>query len=119
MFGKKKALPAYAQRSLSCSFCNKSQHQVKKLIAGPKVYICDECVDICLDVISKDRKDAHDTDRQDPSWPPAALASCALCCLPTSEREGLVVRERGVLCPGCVGEIQAAVTERQEDAAND
>ncbi|MDH3785972.1 MAG: hypothetical protein OEV00_11675, partial [Acidobacteriota bacterium] len=33
---------------LKCSFCNKSQRDVRKLIAGPTVYICDECVDICL-----------------------------------------------------------------------
>jgi len=40
---------------LRCSFCNKSQRDVKKLIAGPTVYICDECVDICLDIIAEDR----------------------------------------------------------------
>src|SRR5450631_831765 len=40
---------------LRCSFCNKSQLDVKKLIAGPTVYICDECVDICLDIIAEDR----------------------------------------------------------------
>ena len=39
----------------SCSFCNKSQREVKKLIAGPTVFICDECVDICLDIIAEDR----------------------------------------------------------------
>ncbi|MEM6794727.1 MAG: ATP-dependent Clp protease ATP-binding subunit ClpX [Acidobacteriota bacterium] len=41
--------------SLRCSFCNKSQREVKKLIAGPAVFICDECVDICLDIIAEDR----------------------------------------------------------------
>ena len=40
---------------LRCSFCNKNQRDVKKLIAGPTVYICDECVDICLDIIAEDR----------------------------------------------------------------
>ena len=40
---------------LRCSFCNKSQRDVKKLIAGPTFYICDECVDICLDIIAEDR----------------------------------------------------------------
>src|SRR5450755_3768546 len=40
---------------LRCSFCNKSQRDVKQLIAGPTVYICDECVDICLDIIAEDR----------------------------------------------------------------
>ena len=40
---------------LRCSFCNKNQRDVKKLIAGPTVYICDECVDICLDIIAEER----------------------------------------------------------------
>jgi hypothetical protein len=42
--------------TLRCSFCNKSQRDVKKLIAGPRVYICDECVDICLTIIKEDRQ---------------------------------------------------------------
>src|SRR5213075_1560764 len=46
---------------LRCSFCNKSQRDVKKLIAGPTVYICDECVDICLDINAEDRKDEPGT----------------------------------------------------------
>jgi ATP-dependent Clp protease ATP-binding subunit ClpX len=41
---------------LKCSFCNKSQKDVRKLIAGPTVYICDECVDICLDIIAEERE---------------------------------------------------------------
>ncbi len=41
--------------TLRCSFCNKSQREVEKLIAGPTVFICDECVDICLDIIAEDR----------------------------------------------------------------
>ena len=36
---------------LYCSFCGKSQHEVRKLIAGPSVFICDECVDLCNDII--------------------------------------------------------------------
>ncbi|HNX50585.1 MAG TPA: ATP-dependent Clp protease ATP-binding subunit ClpX, partial [Thermoanaerobaculaceae bacterium] len=40
---------------MRCSFCNKTQREVRKLIAGPNVYICDECVDICLDIIAEDR----------------------------------------------------------------
>ncbi|HBE09191.1 MAG TPA: ATP-dependent Clp protease ATP-binding subunit ClpX, partial [Lachnospiraceae bacterium] len=39
---------------LRCSFCNKSQDQVKRLIAGPNVYICDECVSICQDIIDEE-----------------------------------------------------------------
>ena len=43
---------------LYCSFCGKSQHEVRKLIAGPSVFICDECVDLCNDIISEEVEDA-------------------------------------------------------------
>jgi ATP-dependent Clp protease ATP-binding subunit ClpX len=39
---------------LYCSFCGKSQHEVRKLIAGPSVYICDECVELCNDIIREE-----------------------------------------------------------------
>ena len=42
---------------LYCSFCGKSQHEVRKLIAGPSVFICDECVDLCNDIISEEIQD--------------------------------------------------------------
>lgn len=38
-----------------CSFCGKSQHEVKSLIAGPMVFICDECVELCRDIVGADR----------------------------------------------------------------
>ena len=42
--------------TLFCSFCGKSQHEVKKLIAGPTVFICDECVELCMDIIKEEHK---------------------------------------------------------------
>ena len=42
--------------TLFCSFCGKSQHEVKKLIAGPTVFICDECVELCMDIIKEEYK---------------------------------------------------------------
>ena len=44
------------KNDLYCSFCGKSQHEVKKLIAGPTVFICDECVELCMDIIKEDNK---------------------------------------------------------------
>ena len=44
--------------SLFCSFCGKSQKEVKKLIAGPTVFVCDECVELCMDIIKEDSKNA-------------------------------------------------------------
>ena len=48
---------------LRCSFCNKNQRDVKKLIAGPTVYICDECVDICLDIIAEEKDTSESKSR--------------------------------------------------------
>ena len=42
---------------LYCSFCGKSQHEVRKLIAGPTVFICDECVELCMDIIKEENKE--------------------------------------------------------------
>ena len=47
---------------LSCSFCGKSQREVKKLIAGPTVYICDECIGLCNDIIAEDGGEAGESD---------------------------------------------------------
>ncbi len=47
-----------------CSFCGKSQHEVRKLIAGPSVYVCDECVALCNDIINEEV-------REDKTTPPA------------------------------------------------
>ena len=46
------------KNTLYCSFCGKSQHEVRKLIAGPTVFICDECVELCMDIIREETKSA-------------------------------------------------------------
>ena len=47
--------------NLSCSFCGKSQREVKKLIAGPTVYICDECIELCNDIIAEEYGEEEST----------------------------------------------------------
>ena len=51
-----KAAGGDAKSTLYCSFCGKSQHEVRKLIAGPTVFICDECVELCMDIIREEHK---------------------------------------------------------------
>ena len=48
------------EKSLFCSFCGKNQHEVKKLIAGPSVFVCDECIDLCNDIIKEESKELND-----------------------------------------------------------
>ena len=50
---------------LYCSFCGKSQHEVRKLIAGPSVFICDECVDLCNDIIREEVQESSGDGQQD------------------------------------------------------
>jgi len=50
---------------LKCSFCGKSQNQVKKLIAGPGVYVCNECVDLCNEIIDEELKEEREVDFKD------------------------------------------------------
>ena len=45
------------EKLLYCSFCGKSQHEVRKLIAGPSVFVCDECVDLCNDIIREETQE--------------------------------------------------------------
>ncbi len=63
------ATKAEGEKLLYCSFCGKSQHEVKKLIAGPSVFICDECVDLCNDIIKEEVQSLSDIKTTDKSLP--------------------------------------------------
>ena len=59
---------------LYCSFCGKSQHEIRKLIAGPTVFICDECVELCMDIIKEESKDTF-VKHQDGLPPPKEICA--------------------------------------------
>ena len=61
-----------SEKTLYCSFCGKSQHEVKKLIAGPSVFICDECIDLCNDIV-RDELSTTETQRESGSDLPTPL----------------------------------------------
>lgn len=103
-----------------CSFCNKSQRDVRRLIAGPNVYICDECVDICLDILAEERKDRREASASKEaegqrSWARSNASFCALCRLPVTVAEAIVVEGRGLICKGCRGEIEAAIAREKAE----
>ncbi|HEX5661996.1 MAG TPA: ClpX C4-type zinc finger protein, partial [Xanthomonadaceae bacterium] len=52
-----------SNKILYCSFCGKSQHEVRKLIAGPSVFICDECVELCNDIIREELEEKSQSAR--------------------------------------------------------
>ena len=124
MFGKKKqSTPSDTPPGpiLNCSFCNKSQRHVKKMIAGPDVQICNECVDICLDILNHAIKEdgiysgvQGRVDRVERAWPtPGSILFCALCGLPSPIEHSVTVPERGVICAGCAVAVAAAVAARE------
>ena len=99
---------------LRCSFCNKRKDQVEKLIAGPQVFICGECVEVCNDIIADDERVAKSRGSgpaervDDPvKWP--HMIECALCRIPIATDEGVVITgNRGILCPNCMNAVEAA-----------
>lgn len=108
------------EQELRCSFCNKSQHEVRKLIAGPSVAICDECIDVCYDIIADDARTAELGNASQDTTPAETVASsrsfqivCALCGLPVVIDEALGIEERGFLCAGCADAVEAAIATRR------
>src|SRR5207247_7496667 len=97
-------------KRLYCSFSDKSQDQARKLIAGPKAVICDECVEICVDIISDDRtpeRASTDAGKLPPVASPMLTARCSLCRMPAVVDELVAVIGRGAVCRPCVWAIQA------------
>jgi len=100
---------------LACSFCGKTSEQVRRLIAGPRVYICDECVDLCNEIIEREVERESGAGR-----PPAAaavavnlLATCVLCRLPKPNDELVGIPDRGFICAVCAQLVRDAF-ETQE-----
>ena len=101
------------RENLRCSFCDKAQHDVCKLIAGPDVYICDECVRVCMDIMEQDRP-VTEMSVQDTSPTGALPISCSLCGMLTPPDVALLVENKGILCPVCIQEVRAAIAEKDE-----
>jgi ATP-dependent protease Clp ATPase subunit len=99
------------RRVLRCSFCNKRQHDVPRLIAGPRVFICDECVAVCNDIIADDKRFVAGSRALRPEEPitwPGGI-QCALCHVAIRTDEGVVIGgNRGTLCLECVKAVVVA-----------
>src|SRR6185295_6903753 len=107
--------------SLRCSFCHKDQASVRKLIAGPNnVCICDECIKVCVDIVNDDpyvRKGGERVappPRLEPYTEWTSRVKCALCGMPIPPEHAIFIPERGPLCVGCVGEIDAALAREPD-----
>jgi hypothetical protein len=102
---------------LYCSFCKKASADVAKLIAGPGVQICDECVEVCVEIIAGDaNRLSPSPDTVEPRRAQAMRAAlpqnttaCSLCGKPALSNEVLSIPERGVLCGDCADAIEDAL----------
>ena len=119
MFGRKRSKHVGPEEDLRCSFCKKHHQDVKKLIAGPDVFICDECVAVCTNIIADDERfpsqpteaesDASDPGARQTSPPPLLPLPCALCGTGYASSLLLPVPDLGPVCPGCVARIEEAI----------
>ena len=104
-----------AKPTLICSFCGKDQDQARKLIAGPSVYICDECVDLCNDILGGECE-RETPAGQSPQQPTIfdLDSRCVLCHLPKPSEDLLAVPDRGFICTVCLDAVKNAAEEREE-----
>ena len=96
----KRTVGAQPKEILRCSFCNKDQDAVTKLIAGPTVFICDECVEVCNDIIADDNKAA------------SVAHGCALCGGP-SDWHGVISGHH--VCRDCARKGAQALVDRPRE----
>ncbi len=85
---------------LRCSFCNKTQREVRMLIAGPTSYICDGCVSICVGIVAKGQEERS----ADPTAVP-----CLVCSQVTALRDTVRVGTKGVMCTNCMDLAEEAL----------
>jgi hypothetical protein len=109
LWRKERREESTAQPVLRCSFCNKSQHHVRKLITGPMVNICAECVDICVDILEEDESEGVTFDAS--AGDSASAISCGLCHRVTPLEKAVAIPERGWVCLACC----EAVRESRHD----
>lgn len=104
-------------QNLRCSFCEKAQGDVRRIIAGPIANICDECVDICVDIIVEERR-SEILPQETVNGQPARgvdriildmTAQCGLCGSAALPDEMLTLEHRGILCGACVDAVEDAL----------
>src|SRR5215468_4769237 len=98
-------MPTQKNEGPRCSFCNKPQADVLRLVFGPDVSICNECVEICNDVLSEDK--APPAHQEEPALQVFAsphfgpLVRCRLCRVLYAKEQCAAIQDRGWLCEGC------------------
>ena len=100
----------------ACSFCGKAQQDVRKLIAGPTVHICDACVELCNGILAGEGEGIEDAPVKPRSKAAEALEErlCGICMEPRETEELIFLPHAAYMCAGCLEDIQA-VREQKDD----
>jgi len=110
--------------TLRCSFCMKDQDAVQQLIAGPSVFICNECVEVCNDILADSSRsrstaageggglESSASAQSDGTLESGHLVSCAVCRIPLTLEEATPIGERGFLCQPCTDAIADELAHR-------
>jgi len=104
-----KHIPKFSEKEkeVSCSFCGKGPNEVRKLIAGPSVHICDECVDLCDGILTKEStKDVEET-ANSTAKSQTAERLCGICMEARETDELIFLPHAAYMCAGCLEDMQA------------
>ena len=107
-------IPQFAEENklLTCSFCNKGQNEVVKLIAGPSVHICNECVRTCDEILTKENIDGGEAQLETAAGA-AEERLCGICMEARETDELIFLPHAAYMCAGCLEEIQLVRDMRQ------
>lgn len=109
-------IPKFAEkdRETGCSFCGKGENEVRKLIAGLSVHICDECIKLCSGIIAEEPEAAKDagTRKKKSANESKQERLCGICMEPRETDELIFLPHAAYMCAGCLEELQT-VRDRQ------
>ncbi|HVO95875.1 MAG TPA: ClpX C4-type zinc finger protein [Terriglobales bacterium] len=98
----------------NCSFCGKDQSEILKLITGPSVHICNECVVLCADILKKEHFDESEKTPGDARADASAERLCGICMEPRETDELIFLPHAAYMCAGCLEDIQTVRDKRAE-----
>jgi ClpX C4-type zinc finger len=93
-------------KQVSCSFCGKNQTEVRKLVAGPSVHICDECVDLCKNIIAQETEGGIEAAVKSAKGKAKENRLCGICMEERETDELIFLPHAAYLCAGCLEDIQ-------------
>jgi hypothetical protein len=109
-------IPKFAEKDkeASCSFCGKGQNEVRKLIAGPSVHICDHCVRLCNDIVAEELHSDHPGINTKASKAKSKEDRlCGICMEPRETDELIFLPHAAYMCAGCLEELQLVRDKQQ------